>query len=85
MKVVKLSVHKNTKLQREAKEFRKSAISNFKKMLNNSNATNYVVVAWSDDGCYFDTSWSLSDNSKLSPAATPELVKVALLDKLIRG
>ena len=83
MKVVKLSMHKNNKKQREAKEFRKNAIRNFKNAVNIHDTIGYAFLSWNENGD-MSTSYSVPEESPFPTQTLPEVVKFAFIERLTR-
>ena len=83
MKVVKLSVHKNNKKQREAKEFRKHAISNFKSGVNREGVIAYAYIAWDKTG-EISTGYCVPDDSPFPVHSVPEVSKMSLTERILR-
>lgn len=81
-KLVKLSVHKNNRMQREAKQFRKEAVENFKIGINARNVSGYSFVSWNEEGI-LTTAYSLRNNSPFAAHTIPDLCKMALMRRLL--
>jgi len=83
MNIVKLSVHKNNSEQRKAKDFRKRAISNFKRSVCSENMSSYVFVTWNKEGGY-RTGWDISKESAAKPEFMPDYVKQLLIAEMMK-
>ena len=78
-KIVRLSVHKNTLIQRKRKELRAAGIKSFKDAVNNKDISGYMFVSWNKDGSTQAT-YNLSDDSKYRVIDIPPLVESLLKD-----
>jgi len=74
MPVVKLSVHKNNKKQRERKELRKRAIVELKDCLKQENLSGYSIVAWDEDKQSI-TAWGMLGDSPVEASDIPRFFK----------
>ena len=83
MKVVKLSVHKNTLKQRRTKQFRKDAIDNFKLGINAKDVVGYAYIAWNKEGDV-SSGYSVSDQSPFPTHSLPEVAKLTITERLLR-
>ena len=57
-----VTIHKNTKDQRESKRIRKELVSDAKQLANNKDINGYAIVVWTKnfrDSCSWDTGGSL--------------------------
>ena len=82
MKVVNLSVHKNNKKQREAKEFRKDAVNDFKIGISAKGIVGYAYLTWDKEGTV-STGYSISDSPPFPPHCLPEVAKVSLTARIL--
>lgn len=81
MTIVKLSVHKNNKWQRERRALRKDAVDSVKKLVNNPDIAGYAIVAWSETG-ERSGSWKITSKSMIRPHQMPDYCKHALSSEL---
>jgi hypothetical protein len=72
-KVVKLSVHKNTKEKMRVAKLRKELKYAAVQASKEFPPTGYAVVLWNDDGLY--NAYYSTSASKLNPTNLPELAK----------
>lgn len=84
-KLVNLSVHKNTKRQRESKQIRTKAIRNFKDCVNKSDVVGYAIAAWDRDGKVTTCCDTSSKDSPITAATLPESLRTYFLDRFING
>lgn len=81
MKVASLSVHRNTKAQREVHQIRKNLVEQAKRVSDLPGIAGYAIVAWTRNWDH-KTAWDTTDTM---PGNTmPEFVKVALLREMNR-
>ena len=71
-----LTIHKNTKQQRESKEIRKSLISEAKELAKLQNISGYAIVVWNDE-CAANCDW-WSSPPHMPGLVVPEFVKKVL-------
>jgi len=83
MNIVKLSVHKNNSEQRKAKDFRKRAISNFKRSVCSENMSSYAFVTWNKESGY-NTGWDISNKTAVRPELMPDSVKQFLIADMMK-
>jgi len=83
MKIVKLSVHKNNKQQRESKQLRTKAVRMFKDCINQQNVSGYAIVTWDRDGLITSCSDITNKESNITSATLPETLKTIFLDRYL--
>lgn len=82
MTIVKLSVHKNNKLQREKKNFRKDAIQSMARRMKFDDVAGYALVVWYKNGRR-NTSWNITSESPIKLHEMPVYSKHCLESDLI--
>ena len=76
-----LTVHKNTKVQRKAKELRKDIVADAKSLSQLKNITGYAIIVWNDE-LTADCTWKSKD-SRMPTQCMPEFAKMTLTRYLI--
>lgn len=74
MSVVKLSVHKNNKMQKEKKRLRNSAKNDIRQMLSPENVAGYCIVTWSKDR-EASAAWNSTSESDVYSQDIPKFIK----------
>lgn len=83
MSVVRLSMHKNTKLQRERKELRRQAVVDVKKCVRNEDVAGYCVMSWNKEGAA-NICWDINEDSidaKDLPSFAEDLIRLRVTQK----
>ena len=76
MKVVNLTVHKNTLAKRRIKEGRKNAVQDMKRLVNNKDIAGYAIATWNKDGDVRAFHHHISD-SLITSHTLPETLKMS--------
>ena len=84
MKVVRLTVHKNTLQKRKDKKLRSDAVKHFKECLNKPDIKGYAAAVWDKDGGTISCCHTELD-SPIRRSTLPEHLKVIFLDRFIGG
>ena len=79
MKVVSLSVHRNTAQRRRERQVSRDLISDAKKIAGRKDVSGYAIVAW-DSNTDADVSWSYT--KEINCSILPEFVKTSIIRKL---
>lgn len=84
MKVVKLTVHKNTLQKRKDKELRGQAVRHLKDCVNQADITGYAIAVWDKEG-NTTSCLHVCKNSPITTALAPEHLKGIFLKRFIDG
>lgn len=83
MTVVKLTVHKNNRLQRKKKDLRQAAVRDVKTCVRPQNIVGYCTVAWCEDGTA-NMAWNIPAESPVRIHDVPKFMKRLIKKKIIR-
>ena len=82
MKIVKLSVHKNTLEKRTAKELRARNIKYCKEVINRPDTIGIAVISWDKLG-KVTTYTHIPNGSPITNHTLPETAKAVLIDRYV--
>lgn len=82
MKIVKLTVHKNTLDKRKAREFRAQNIKYCKQVINQPNAVGIAIMSWDKSG-KVTTYTHIPEGSPITNHTLPETAKSVLIDRYV--
>ena len=83
MPVVRLSMHKNTKLQRERKELRRQAVVDIKECVRSEDVAGYCIVSWNKNRDA-NICWDIKEDSidaKDLPSFAEDLIRLRVTQK----
>ena len=83
-KPVSLSVHKNNRVQREAKRIRQLMKDDVKALASMKNIAGYAVVTWDRNRNYL-ADWYAPLDGPMPGGAMPDYVRVSLLREIIKA
>lgn len=75
-----LTIHKNTRVQRRAKDLRKQLMATANSIKKLENISGFSMVVWDSDLSFTDCGWSAGDS--MPGLMVPELSKQILSTKL---
>lgn len=74
MTVVRLTVHKNNKLQRARKKLRQQSVTDIKECVRPSDIAGYCMVTWEKNGDV-NTAWNIMNDSPIQALQIPNFCK----------